>query len=49
MLIEDDLNQLNPNWHTLNDRAKTLNWPYYVQVTKSLVAVAAHLAGISLP
>lgn len=49
MLIEDDLNQLNPNWHTLNDRAKTLNWPYYVQVTKSLVAVAAHLAGISPP
>ena len=47
MLIEDDLSpNTNPYWHTLNDRVSTFNWPFYVQVTKSLVAVAAHEAGI---
>jgi Zn-dependent M28 family amino/carboxypeptidase len=36
----------NPNWHTVNDTVSTFTWPFYVQVTKSLVAVAAHEAGI---
>ena len=46
MLIEDDVSQVNPNWHTVNDRVSTFRWPFYVQVTKSLVAVAAHEADI---
>ena len=46
MLIEDELSQVNPNWHALTDRVSTFRWPYYVQVTRSLVAVAAHEAGI---
>ena len=46
MLIEDDVSQVNPNWHTANDKVTTFRWPYYVAITKSLVAVAAHEAGI---
>jgi len=46
LFIEDDVSQVNPNWHTANDKVSTFRWPYYVQVTKSLVAVAAHEAGI---
>ena len=46
MLIEDELTQVNPNWHALTDRVSTFNWPFYVAATKSLVAVAAHEAGI---
>ncbi|MEI6725138.1 MAG: M20/M25/M40 family metallo-hydrolase [Actinomycetes bacterium] len=46
MLIEDDVSQVNPNWHTANDKVSTFRWPYYVQMTRSLVAVAAHEAGI---
>ena len=46
LLIEDDVSQVNPNWHTVNDKVSTFRWPFYVQVTKSLVAVAAHEAGI---
>jgi len=47
MLIEDEQTQVNPNWHTLNDRVSTFRWSYYVAMTKSLVAVAAHEAGIT--
>jgi hypothetical protein len=46
MLIEDDTSQVNPNWHTLGDRVSTFNWPFYIAVVKSEVAVAAHEAGI---
>jgi hypothetical protein len=46
MLIEDDVSQVNPNWHTANDKVTTFRWPYYLAITKSLVAVAAHEAGI---
>ena len=46
MLIEDDQSQVNPNWHTRGDRASTFNWPFYLAVVKSEVAVAAHEAGI---
>jgi hypothetical protein len=46
LFIEDDVGEVNPNWHTVNDTVSTFNWPYYVQMTKSLVAVAAHEAGI---
>ena len=45
MLIEDDLTQVNPNWELLSDRVSTFNWPFYVQLTKSLVATASVLAG----
>ena len=37
----------NPNWHTVDDTVLTFTWPYYVEMTKSLVAVAAHEAGIT--
>lgn len=46
MLIEDDVSQENPNWHTAGDTVSTFRWPYYVAVTKGLVAVAAHEAEI---
>jgi len=36
----------NPNWHTLNDRVSAFDWPYYLAVTKSIVGLAAHEAGI---
>jgi Zn-dependent M28 family amino/carboxypeptidase len=39
----------NPNWHTVDDTVSTFNWPYYEQVTKSLVGLAAHQAGITSP
>jgi hypothetical protein len=44
MLIES---QGNPNWHQVTDTVSTFNWPYYEQVTKSLVGLAAHQAGIT--
>jgi len=45
MLIERD-DVANPNWHTLNDRITTFNWPFYIAVTRSFVATAAHEAQI---
>lgn len=48
MLIEDDISQVNPNWEQITDRVTTpgWRWDYYVRNVQSLVAVAAHLAGI---
>jgi hypothetical protein len=46
LLIEDEWSGENPNWHTVNDTVSTFNWPYYLSVTKSLVGLAAHQAGI---
>ena len=39
--------QGNPNWHQVTDTVSTFNWPHYEQVTKSLVGLAAHQAGIT--
>jgi len=46
--IEDDVSQVDPNWEQLTDRVTTpgWQWDYYVRNTQSLVAAAAHLAGI---
>jgi hypothetical protein len=33
----------------VDDTVSTFNWPYYVEVTKSLVGLAAHQAGITSP
>ena len=46
MLIEEELVNWNRNWHTKTDKVSTFSWPFYAAVTKSLVAVAAHEAGI---
>ena len=48
MFIEDDVSQVNPNWEQPTDRVSTPGWQwgYYVQNAKSLVATAAHLAGM---
>jgi len=47
MLIEQRGSNGNPNWHKITDTVSTFNWPYYEQVTKSLVGLAAHQAGIT--
>jgi Zn-dependent M28 family amino/carboxypeptidase len=47
LLIEEEWEELNPNWHEITDTVSTFNWPYYEQVTKSLVGLAAHQAGIN--
>jgi len=49
MLIEESFTEANPNWHTVDDTVSTLDWSYYEQVTKSLVGLAAHQAGITTP
>jgi Zn-dependent M28 family amino/carboxypeptidase len=48
MLIEDDITQVNPNWEQTTDRISTpgWQWDYYLRNVQSLVAAAAHLAGI---
>jgi len=46
LLIEQEWDEWNPYWHTVNDTIDTFNWPYYVQVTRSLVGLAAHQAQI---
>ena len=49
LLIEsDDAPDWNHNWHTVKDTVSTFNWPFYVAITRSLVAVAAHEAGITV-
>ena len=45
ILIGDDPTQVNSNWVKLTDRVSTFNWPFYVQVTKSLAATSASIAG----
>jgi Zn-dependent M28 family amino/carboxypeptidase len=49
LLLEQTRGGSNPNWHTVDDTVYTFNWIYYEQVTKSLVGLAAHQAGISRP
>ena len=44
LLIEDDRNGSNSNWHTTADTTSTFNWAYYVHVTRTLVGLAAHQA-----
>jgi len=48
LFIEDDsLVMYNRNWHTTGDNVPTFNWSFYLAMTKSLVGVAAHEAGIT--
>jgi Zn-dependent M28 family amino/carboxypeptidase len=49
LLLEETRGESNPNWHTVDDTVYTFNWIYYEQVTKSLVGLAAHQAGITSP
>lgn len=44
LLIEEEWDYWNPNWHTADDRVSTFDWPFYVQVTRTCVAALAHLA-----
>ena len=46
LLIEQEWDVTNPNWHTTGDTISTFNWTYYVQVTRTLVGLAAHQAQI---
>lgn len=46
LLVEEEWVNSNPNWHTANDTVATFDWTQYVQATRSLVALAAHQAGI---
>jgi len=47
LFIEDDsAGRYNHNWHTTGDTVSTFNWPFYLAMTKSLVGVASHEAGI---
>ena len=46
LLIEQSEDATNPNWHTTGDTILTFNWTYYVQVTRTLVGLAAHQAQI---
>ena len=45
MLSAEELEHWNPYWHSADDKAARFDWPFYVQVTKSYVAAAAHEAG----
>ena len=49
LLLEEARAGSNPNWHQVTDTVYTFNWSYYEQVTKSLVGLAAHQAGITSP
>lgn len=44
MLSAEEWAYWNPHWHTADDTVHTLDWPFYVQVARSYLAVAAHLA-----
>ncbi len=46
LLVAEEQEHWNPNWHTPGDTIDTLAWPFYVQVARSSLALTAHLAGI---
>ena len=46
MLSAEEQDYWNPYWHTANDKVSNFSWPFYVQLTKSYVAVAARAAGV---
>ncbi|MEI7527362.1 MAG: M20/M25/M40 family metallo-hydrolase [Elusimicrobiota bacterium] len=46
MLSAEEQDHWNPNWHTASDKVSAFAWPFYLQVTKSYAAAAAHAAGI---
>ena len=43
-LIEEDVDDFNPYYHTTNDTLARLNLPFFAHATKALVGAAAHLA-----
>ncbi|MBN2007157.1 MAG: M28 family peptidase [Anaerolineae bacterium] len=45
LAIEDDMNDFNTHYHTVNDRLDSLNMAYYTNYVKASVGTAAHLAG----
>jgi hypothetical protein len=45
-IIEDIYSDYNPNAHSREDTVDKFNNAYYHQVTKWIVAILAHLAGI---
>ena len=47
LLIEEEWTNYNTNWHTTKDTMSTFDWTQYVALTRSLVALAAHEAGIT--
>ena len=50
LLVEEEWGvNHNPHWHTAGDRISTFDWPQYVAVTKSLVALTGHFAGVLGP
>ena len=50
LLVEEEWGvNHNPHWHTSGDRISTFDWVQYVAVTRSLVALTAHLAGVLGP
>jgi MYXO-CTERM domain-containing protein len=46
LLVAEEQEHWNPNWHTPNDTIDTFSWSLYVPATRSLLALTAHLAGI---
>lgn len=45
-VVEDSREGTNPTWHTRYDRLGQFDWPYYLSVTKALLATGAHLARV---
>ena len=44
LIIEDETNESNPNWHEPTDTLATLNLPYCTKIIKASVGTAAHIA-----
>jgi hypothetical protein len=47
LLVAEEQEHWNPNWHTPGDTLETLDWQLYVRASRSYLALTAHLAGIS--
>jgi len=45
LAIEDDYNDFNPHYHTLQDTQSQLDMPYFTAFAKASLGTAAHLAG----
>ncbi len=46
LLVAEERDHWNPNWHSADDLVSTFTWPLYVPLTQSYLALAAHLAVI---
>jgi hypothetical protein len=45
-IVEEEAVNYNHNWHTATDTISTFDWTQYVKLTQTIVALAAHQAGI---